>query len=129
MNRRYKKSPLLNLRQVGILAFSLFLGFVAYRILTPPNEEIARIVSPDGHRIARLRKIYYVSQPSYKIDYKESDKLIWNNLLYLPSYTNVPSKTAVETLNWSPDSSRLSFFINDKLIWRKTLKPSPRTTP
>ena len=95
----------------------LFVVFVAFKILTPPSIEVAKVQSPDGSRTARLRKFYYVSQPSYKIYYRDLTKRLWLNLLYLPSYTNVPHATAVETLEWSSDSEHLYFKINDTSIW------------
>ena len=107
-------------RSWGRAAFILFLIFVAYRILTPNTKEVARIPSPNGARTARLRKIYYVAQPSYKIDYRQTGKWLWLNLLYLPAYTNAPSETTVETLQWSPDSQKLFFRINNTSIWSHT---------
>jgi hypothetical protein len=85
--------------------------------LTPPNVEVARVESPDGTKTARLRKFYYVSQPSYKIYYRETGKMVWLNLLYLSSYTNVPHATATETIEWSSDSKDLFFKINGTPIW------------
>jgi hypothetical protein len=110
-------------RQMGIGLSVLFLAFVAYRILTPPEETLAAVVSPDGSKTARLRKFYYVSQPSYKIDYREAGKTLWQNLLYLPSYTNVPHQAAVECLEWSPDAATLRFIINGTSIWHYTFTP------
>ena len=106
-------------RSWGRVAFILFLIFVAYRILTPTSKEVAQVISPDGTRTARLRKIYYVAQPSYKIDYRQTGKLLWLNLLYLPSYTNAPP-TAQETLLWSSDSQTLFLQINTTSVWRHT---------
>ena len=102
---------------MGTAAFMAFIVFVAFKILTPPSTEVAKVSSPDDTRTARLRKFYYVSQPSYKIDYRDVSKRLWLNLLYLPSYTNVPHATAVETLEWSPDSEQLFFKINGTSIW------------
>ncbi len=120
MKRRYKKQSIFNFRKLGAFLFTLFIVFVAYKILTPPSQELARIDSPDGSKTARLRKFYYVSQPSYKIYYRDADKLVWLNLLYLPSYTNVPHATASEAIEWSPDSERLYFSINGSNIWSHT---------
>ena len=117
MKRDYKKRPLFDRKRMGFGLFTLFIIFVAYTIQTPPSIELARSGSPDGGRTARLRKIYYVSQPSYKIDYRDDGKLIWLNLLYLSSYTNVPHATADESIEWSPDSETLTFKINDTSIW------------
>ncbi len=117
MKRIYKKKSRLNLKQLGFSVFTLFIVFVAFKILTPPSSVVERIQSFDGSKTARLRKFYYVSQPSYKIDYRETDKLVWLNLLYLPSYTNVPHETATESIEWSPDSERLDFRINGTSVW------------
>jgi hypothetical protein len=121
---RYKKHRLpFDRRQLGMALFVLFLVFVAYRILTPPEEEVATAVSPDGRKVARLRKIYYVSQPSYKVEYREIEKPLWQNLLYLPSYTNIPHRAAVEQLEWTPDSEALHFIMNGTSIWHHTFAP------
>ena len=95
----------------------VFIVFVAFKILTPPSIELATVQSPDGTKTARLRKFYYVSQPSYKIYYRETHQRLWLNLLYLASYTNVPHATAVETIEWSPDSEHLYLKINGTSIW------------
>jgi len=117
MKRRYKKQSAFDTKRLGFGIFTLFIVFVAFKILTPPNKELARVDSPDGGKTARLRKFYYVAQPSYKIDYREADKLVWLNLLYLPSYTNVPHATARESIKWSADSKKLYFRINGTNIW------------
>ena len=117
MRRSYKKQSAFDTKRLGFGIFTLFIVFVAFKILTPPSQELARINSPDGSKTARLRRFYYVSQPSYKIDYREADKLVWLNLLHLPSYTNVPHATAHESISWSPDSKKLYFKINGTNIW------------
>ena len=117
MKRSYKKQSTFDTKRLGAIFFTLFIVFVAFKILTPPNHEIMRLNAPDGSKIARLRKFYYVSQPSYKIDYREADKLIWLNLLNLPSYTNVPHATARESIQWSADSKQLYLKINDTNLW------------
>jgi hypothetical protein len=81
---------------------------------------VAKIDSPDGSKTARLRKFYYVSQPSYKIYYREAGHPVWLSLLYLPSYTNAPHETAAESIEWSPDSASLYFKINGTSIWSHT---------
>ena len=120
MKRSYKKQSLFDSKRIGFGLFTLFIVFVAFKILTPPSMEVARIDSPDGSKTARLRKFYYVSQPSYKIYYREADKLVWLNLLYLPSYTNTPHATAKESIEWTPDSEGLLFKINGDPIWSHT---------
>ena len=98
-------------------AFTLFIVFVAYKILTPPSIELAQVSSPDSSRTARLRKFYYVSQPSYKIDYRTEGKLLWLNLLNHPGSTNTPPASTTESLSWSPDSETLHFKINGTSVW------------
>ena len=121
MKRSYIKRPsLFDSKRLGFAAFTLFIVFVAFKILTPPSTEVALIDSPDGSKTARLRKFYYVSQPSYKIYCRETDKLVWDCLLYLPSYTNTPHATATESIEWSPDSATLYFKINGTSIWSYT---------
>ncbi len=117
MKRNYKKKFQFDTKKIGMGLFTFFVVFVAFRIMTPPSTEMAVIESPDGSKSARLRKFYYISQPSYKVYYRESGKNIWLNLLYLQSYTNVPHQTAVESIEWSPDSEELYFKINGTSIW------------
>ena len=84
MKRTYKKRSLFDFRKLGQFAFTLFIVFIAYKILTPPSDETARIASPDGTKTARLRTFYYYdNQPSYKIYYRDAGKKVWLNLLYL----------------------------------------------
>ncbi|MCF7848766.1 MAG: hypothetical protein K9M45_07955 [Kiritimatiellales bacterium] len=118
MKRAYKKKPLLDMKRVGAAVFTLFLVFIAYKILTPPSNNLATITSPDGSKTARLRKFYYVSQPSYKVYCRDTGNRVWQALLYLPSYTNIPHQTAIEAIDWSPDSKKLFFRINDAIIWQ-----------
>jgi len=122
MKRIYKKKATFDLKKLGTGLFTLFIIFVAFKILTPPSSELAVVDSPDGSKTARLRKFYYVSQPSYKIYYRDKDKLAWLNLLYLPSYTNVPHQTASESIEWSPDSDHLFFKINGTSVWSHTFE-------
>ena len=121
--RKYRKPQLFDRKKFGVGIFTLFIVYVAFKILTPPSTEVAVIASPDGNRIARLRKFYYVSQPSYKIYYRDAGNHAWFNLLYLPSYTNVPHATASESIEWSPDSEHLLFKINGTTIWHHEFEP------
>lgn len=119
MKRSYKKQPLFDSKKLGQVAFTLFVVFVAYRILTPPSTETARIESPDGSKTARLRTFYYFdNQPSYKIYYRETGKHAWLNLLYLPAYTNTPPELQNAAIEWRNDSEALDFQINGTSIWR-----------
>lgn len=118
MKRVYKKRSLFDLRKLGQWLFTLFIIFVAYKILTPPSQETARIDSPDGTKTARLRTFYYYdNQPSYKIYYRETDKRVWLNLLYLPAYTNAPPD-ADPSIEWSADSRQLFFSLGGTNIWQ-----------
>jgi len=118
MKRTYRKKSLFNPGKLGQLAFTLFIVFIAYKILTPPSQETARLRSPDGTKTARLRTFYYYdNQPSYKIYYRESGKTVWLNLYYLPAYTNTPPDQTETSLAWSGDSSRIDFLINSSSVW------------
>jgi len=118
MKRAYRKLRKFNLHVNGFgIGLTLFIAFVAFRILTPANYELARIASPDGEKTARLSKFYYTSQPSYKVCYRKTGQRLWHNLFYLPAYTNVPHQTATEIMEWSPDSMHLYFLIDGDLIW------------
>ena len=118
MKRSYKKRSVFDFKRLGQFVFTLFVVFIAYKILTPPSNEAARVKSPDGSKTARLRTFYYYdNQPSYKVYYRDSGKRIWLNLLYLPAYTNTPAKTTEADLEWSADSEQLDFLINGSSIW------------
>ena len=118
MKRSYKKQSLFDAKRVGQFAFTLFIVFIAYKILTPPSHETARVLSPDGSKIARLRTFYYYdNQPSYKIYYRETGKKVWLNLLYLPAYTNEPADTLKASIEWGPDSETVFFKMNGSNIW------------
>ncbi|MEA2068513.1 MAG: hypothetical protein U9P12_04870 [Verrucomicrobiota bacterium] len=117
MKRTYKKQSLFDFKKLGQVAFTLFIVFIAYRILTPPSDETARIDSPDGTMTARLRTFYYYdNQPSYKIYYRERGNRAWLNLLYLPAYTNAPFD-AEAGIEWNQGSDRLDFLIDGTSIW------------
>jgi len=118
MKQRYIKRRRFDLKKLGQMFFALFVVFVAYKILTPPSDETARVESPDGTKTARLHTIYYLdNQPSYKIHYRETGKRAWLRLLHLPSYTNAPPELHHPSIEWSPDSEHLFFKINDTSIW------------
>ncbi len=122
MKRTYRKGSLVDMRKAGRIAFMLFVVFVAYRILTPPTEELARTASPDGTRTARLRRTYYAGPwPSYKVYYRETGRQAWLGLHSLPTYTNAPPDAPAELL-WSPDSSRLELSINRTSVWHHVFK-------
>ncbi len=118
MKRTYKKRSLLDASSIGRAAFVLFIAFIAYKILTPPSTETARIESPDGSKTARLRTFYYYdNQPSYKIYYRETGKCAWLSLLHQPAYTNAPPEAKAD-IAWSADSERLIFRIGGTNIWQ-----------
>lgn len=122
MRKRYIRRLPFDRKKLGTGLFTLFVVYVAFKILTPPSMEVAVVTSPDGSKTARLRKFYYVSQPSYKVSYRDADKPTWLNLLYLPSYTNVPHETAMESLEWAADSKDLTFKINGTSIWHHAFR-------
>lgn len=118
MKRTYKKNAVFDFKRLGQFAFTLFVVFIAYRILTPPSDETARVEAPDGSKTARLRTFYYYdNQPSYKIYYREAGKKAWLNLLYLPAYTNAPHESVEASLQWSTNSTQLDFLMNGSSIW------------
>ena len=121
MKQAYQKRPLLNSKKLGQLAFTIFVVFIAYKILTPPSDETVRVKSPDGSKMARLRTFfYYDNQPSYKIYYRETGKKIWLNLLYLPVYTNTPPEMQQPDLAWSKNSEQIFFLMNGTSVWHHT---------
>ena len=123
MKRVYKKPSMFSPKQLGTVAFAIFVVFVAFRILTPPSDEVSRTEAPDGSRTARLRRVfYYNNQPSYKIDCRDTGKAMWLTIYHLPAYTNVPPESAHPNIAWSSDSQRLDFLMNGTSIWHHTFE-------
>jgi hypothetical protein len=118
MKRTYKKKALFDLKRLGQFCFTLFIVYIAFKILTPPSDETVRTTAPDGSKTARLRTFYYLdNQPSYKIYYRDTGKRVWQNLLYLPVYTNTPPELHHPDLQWSKTSDQIDFLINGTSIW------------
>jgi hypothetical protein len=118
MKRTYKKRALFDLKRLGQVAFTLFIIFIAYKILTPPSHETARLTAPDGSKTARLKTFfYYNNQPSYRIYYRENGNKIWQSLFTIPAYTNIPVETAKPELQWNNNSDRIDFIMNGTSIW------------
>ncbi len=118
MKRVYKKQSLFSSKQLGTVLFAAFMVLVAFKILTPPSDELEQLDSPDGTMTARLRRYFYFdNQPSYKIYYREKGKAAWLGLYHLPAYTNIPPELAQPELEWSDQSDRLDFLMNGTSIW------------
>lgn len=123
MKRVYKKQALFSFKQLGTVLFAAFMVFVAYKILTPPSEELMLVDSPDGTRTARLQcYFYYDNQPSYKIYYRDEGKPAWRGLYHLPAYTNIPPESAEPAIEWTDDSRRLDFLMNGTSICHHVFK-------
>lgn len=123
MKRDYRKQSLFDAKRLGTIAFALFVVYVAFKILTPPNKNLALVDSPDGAKTARLnRYFYYNNQPSYMIYYREKGRHLWKELYHLPAYTNVPPDAAHPSLAWSDDSERLDFLMNGTSIWHHVFR-------
>jgi hypothetical protein len=102
-------------RAIGFLALMGFALFVAFRIFTPPTEEIQRITAPDGSREARLMLVYYYSEPGYKVAART--RSLWHTLVYLPEYKDESTAERNASIRWSEDSRQLFFEMNGKVIW------------
>ncbi len=102
-------------RAIGLLLLMGFVLFISFRIFTAPTKIVETVTAPDGRREARLVHVFYYSEPGYKIATRTGR--LWHTRYYLPEYPAVPAKDRIETLEWSPDSTRLGFKINGKLIW------------
>jgi hypothetical protein len=118
MKRTYKKRAVFDLKRLGPVVLTLFVVFIAYKILTPPSDETARVTSPDGSKMARLRTFFYLdNQPSYEVYYRDTGKKVWQKLLYLPVYTNAPPEAHLPDLAWSQNSDQIFFLMNGTSIW------------
>ena len=124
MQRRYPQRRFRpNLRKLQPVLFGLFVVFIAYKILTPPKQELQSIQAPDGNRTARLRRVaYYENHPSYTIDLRIDGEKAWTPIYRLPAFTNAPPDTVLPTLEWSADSTRLDFLMNGTSIWHCVFK-------
>ncbi|MDZ8117144.1 hypothetical protein [Pontiella agarivorans] len=121
MKRTYKRRPFFDPRNLGKVVFSLFIVFIAYKILTPPSEDTLIVTSPNGSRTARLKtEFYFDHQPSYKIYIREPGQKHWDTLHYIPAYTNVPADAHHPVIQWSENSARLNFVIGGSSIWHQT---------
>ena len=119
MKRKQNLPKRLGVRHLQTFLLTAFVLFIAYKILTPPKKELARIDAPNGTKTARLQRIsYYENHPSYRIDYREANERIWQTLYDLSAYTNLPPEQALPSIDWSPDSTHLSFFMNGTCIWQ-----------
>lgn len=98
----------------------LFMGLLAYKILTPPSTDRYQ-TSPDGEREARLKQFYYLENtPSFKVYTRDTGTLIWHNQLYLPAYTNHPNPA--NRIVWQADSRRLDLIVEGTSIWHTVFK-------
>lgn len=102
-------------RAIGFLALMGFVLFVAFRIFTPPTEEIQRVTAPDGSREARLMLVYYYSEPGYKVATRTRG--LWHTQLYLPEYKGEDSGVSEASIRWSADSKELFLEMNGRPIW------------
>jgi hypothetical protein len=124
VKRVYRKRSAFSVKRLGPALFTLFVVYIAYKILTPPSHVLMERGAPDGTMTARLRAFYYYDGlPSYKLDYRKKEKLVWLNLYYLPAYTNIPADSAEPGLQWSDDSERLDFLMNGTSIWHHSFQP------
>ena len=124
MKHVYRRKSLFDPKQLGTLLFAAFVVFIAFKILTPPSEDLALVRSPDGTKTARLHRYFYFdNQPSYKIYYREKEKVAWLGLYHLPAYTNLPPQEAEPAIEWSADSRRLDFLMNGTSIWHHVFTP------
>lgn len=124
MKRTYKKRSLFDHNQLGKVFLTGFVLFIAYRILTPPSDETARVTAPDGSKTARLKTVYYYDQqPSFKVYYRETGNHAWLGLFTLPAYTNTPPDQTRADLHWSTDSEHLYLTINGTSVWQHVFAP------
>jgi len=114
---RKRSLPKYNWKVRRLLQFVgvVFMLFVAYKILTPPTDVLDIKTSPDGKIVARLRAIYYLSDPVYKIDYHQVDHWAWRNLYLRSNQLYSPSSL---TLKWEEDSKVLFLFSRRKMVWK-----------
>ncbi|MBN2685391.1 MAG: hypothetical protein JXR40_08945 [Pontiellaceae bacterium] len=102
----------------SLIILTAFMLFVAYKILTPTHEKLMRVEAPDGSKTARLQRVYYDHQPSYRIDYREPGKIVWLNLFDSPVQLSDSAEQPDAAITWSEDSTRIDFSINGTLVWQ-----------
>ena len=91
---------------------------ISFKILTPPARNVI-IKSPNLKYEARLKTFYYFEdkRPSYKVYFREKNRLIWKNLIYIPN--NLESSEII--IKWSSDSSSLNLLSEKKVIKNLTI--------
>ncbi len=112
---RHALSELRNSRKIGFLALMGFVLFVSFRIFTPPTQTVQVLEAPDGSRAARLQRVYYVSDPGFKVAVRE--RRFWHTLCYIPAAANGPAAEPDEKLRWSADSKQLILEISGTPVW------------
>jgi hypothetical protein len=121
MTRKSGKMP--SARFVGLGFLLVFAMFVSLRILKAPEEPVQMVVSPDSEYEARLLRVYYYSEPGYKIQVRSGR--FWRTVFYL---SEIPDSFPVDhsaTLHWSSDSDGLFLNINGQLVWGDRVADQP----
>ena len=95
------------------ISFFLLMVLISFKILTPPTTNVI-IKSPNLKYEARLKTFYYFEdkRPSYKVYFREKNRLIWKNLIYIPN--NLDSSEIM--IRWSSDSLSLNLLSENKVI-------------
>ena len=95
------------------ISFFLLMVLISFKILTPPATNII-IKSPNLKYEARLKTFYYFEdkRSSYKVYFREKNRLIWKNLIYIPN--NLDSSEIM--IRWSLDSLSLNLLSENKVI-------------
>jgi hypothetical protein len=88
--------------------------WIGMKIFVPPSWVIQQLDSPDGNRSARLLRSQYLRQ-NFVVRLKEGT--LWHTAYYSNSITNDFRVDLGERMVWSPDSSRVFFRLDGKLVW------------
>jgi len=110
------------LRHAGMAAVAGFVVYTALKILVPPAEIIQTVRSPDGVRIARLKRNYYYAEPLLSVQLHLAGPF-WRTVYYEPARdTNAPP-VRVEVLAWDRDGHLLRLQVNQTNVWEKQFGP------
>lgn len=107
-------------KRIKWILFTIVMLAVGISILRPTEEELQRVVSPDGSRVGTLSRFTYV-QPHLQLrlgDVDERLDVVWTS----PAITNA-FETLQPRLAWTGTPSRLVLLVQGERLWLEPNEP------